>query len=134
MIDLRNKSGFTLIEAMLAIALIGIVMTPILITQGSVVQAVSRISMRLQRIFFAQNFFIEAQAEADDERKFALDRKVDFPVTRLAFERKPVDGKSSLSKINNLIMDRIEASWTDENKQQKEVLVQFKYIKPQSKS
>lgn len=119
---------------MLSIALIAMVMTPLMLTQGTIVQAVARISMRLQRIFFAENFFIEGRAEADDESKFALDKKVDFPPTRLAFERKPVDSKSSLAKVDNLVIDRIQASWTDENKKQKEVLVMVQYIKPQSKS
>lgn len=126
--------GFTLIETMLAIALIAMVMTPLMITQGTIVQAIARISMRLQRIFFAENFFVEARADADGESKFSLDKKVDSPSTKLAFERKPIDSKSSLAKIDNLVIERIQATWQDENKSQNEVLVSVQYIKPQSKS
>jgi prepilin-type N-terminal cleavage/methylation domain-containing protein len=128
----NQNTGFTLIEAMLAIAIIAIVMTPLMITQGTVVQAVANISLRLQRIFFAQNFYTESQAQADDQKKFALDKKVESPSTQLAFERKPVDSKSALAKINNLVVDRMQASWSEHNKKQKEVLVLFKHIKAQS--
>ena len=133
MIVSKNKSGFTLIETMLAIALIAMVMTPLMITQGTIVQAIARISMRLQRIFFAQNFFIDARADADDESKFSLDKKIDSPSTKLAFERKLIDSKSSLAKVEHLVVDRIQATWEDESKQQNEVLVSLQYIKPRSK-
>jgi prepilin-type N-terminal cleavage/methylation domain-containing protein len=128
------KFGFTLIETMLAIALIAMVMTPLMVTQGTIVQAIARISLRLQRIFFAENFFIEARADADDQSKFSMDKKIDLPNTKLVFERKPIDAKSSLAKIDNLVIDRIQASWQDENKQEKEVLVSLQYIQPQSKT
>lgn len=134
MIVSKNNSGFTLIEAMLAIALIAIAMTPLLITQGSVVQAVARVSARVQRIFFAQNFFIEGRAEAGDETKFSLDKKIDAPSTIFSFERKSVDSKSSLAKIKHVVIDRVKASWEDESKKQKEVVVSVQYIKPQSES
>jgi len=106
-------------------------MTPLIISQGTIVQSVARISVRLQRIFFAQNFFMDARAEAEDKVPFALDKKVDSPGTKLAFERKSVDSKSSLAKIKNLVLDRIEASWDEQNRKQKEVLVSLMY-KPQS--
>lgn len=134
MIVFKNNAGFTLIETMLAITLIAIVMTPLLVTQGSVAQAVAQISERLQRVFFAENFFIEAHAQADDEKNFSLDKKLESLDTRIIFERNPVNPKSSLAHINNLVHERIQASWQEGNKQQKEVLISFRYNKPQSKS
>ena len=134
MIPSKNNSGFTLIEVMLAIALIAMAMTPLLVMQSSAVRAVAKISTRLQRIFLAENFFIEARAEAGDEKNFSLDKKIESLDTQLVFERKSIDSKSSLAKIDNLVLDRIQASWQDNNKQQKEVLVSLRYNKPQSKS
>jgi prepilin-type N-terminal cleavage/methylation domain-containing protein len=133
MIHFKNKFGFTLIETMLAITLIALVMTPLMVTQGTIVQAIARISLRLERVFFAENFFIEARADADDERKFSMSKKIDSPTTQLTFERKPIDAKSSLAKIDNLVIDRIQASWQDENKKQKETVILVHHIKPQSK-
>ena len=134
MIPFRNSPGFTLIEAMLSIALIAVVMTPLMITQGSVVQAVSRISLQLQRIFFAENFFVDAQAQAADKKKFSLDKKIEDPSTTITFERKAIDAKSSLAKVENVVLDRITASWNEESKKRKEVLVLLHYNKPQSSS
>lgn len=131
MIVFKNSSGFTLIEAMMAIALIAIVMTPLIISEGTIVQSVAKVSARLQRIFAAENFFMDARVDAEDKVPFALDKKVDFPGTKLSFERKQIDSKSSLAKIKNLVVDRIEASWDEQNRNQKEMLVSFMY-KPQS--
>lgn len=52
------KKGFTLLEVLIAIALIGIVVTPLFITQGNILQSTLRASHRLTN-FFTMSLFLK---------------------------------------------------------------------------
>jgi prepilin-type N-terminal cleavage/methylation domain-containing protein len=128
------RPAFTLIEVMLAIALTAIVMTPLLITQGSFLRAVARSSDRMERLFLAENNMFDEQALAHGQTKYVHAHTVQDPRTDFLFERMAIDSKSSLAKVRNLVLDRVTIKWQDESKQQQEVLVCFQYNKSQSKA
>ena len=61
MIRFNLRAGFTLIEVLVAIAIIDIILSPLFIVQGNVLQNVARISNKLHRIFFAEQLLATAR-------------------------------------------------------------------------
>jgi len=133
MIHFKNHSAFTLIETMFAIAITAIVLTPLFILQGSILQQVSRASHKIERIFLAQQFMYEAKrAMPFDTRKFTLEKKIDNPTTFLKYETKLIPPQSSLAQINDLYIEHVTISWKDGTQQKQNKIVNFVY-KPKHK-
>lgn len=133
MILFKNHKAFTLIEAMFAIAITALVLTPLFILQSTILQQVSRASNKISRIFIAKQFMHEArQAIPLDTQKFTLEKKIDNPLTFLKYEINPLSEKSSLAQIKNLYIEHIIITWEDGTKKKKNKLVSFIY-KPERK-
>lgn len=114
MIDLQNKTkGFGLIEAMLAIAIMGLVLAPMFLLQTNVFNAVMRGADRFSRLILAKNFLYSAQQdEPIESRDYSVEKKEEKPMTLLSYKLKPVSSKSALSQINGLLQQTVTASGT----------------------
>ncbi len=133
MIHSKNHSAFTLIETMFAIAIAALVLTPLFILQGTMLQQVSRASNKIERIFLAQQFMYEARrAMPFDTQTFTLEKKIDTPTTFLKYEIRPLPPQSSLAQINGLYLEYVIISWKDGIQQKQNKLVNFIY-KPERK-
>ncbi len=132
MIHFKNRRGFTLIEAMVAVAIAAIILTPLFILQGVVLQNVGRMSRTLHRIFWAQHFLYEARRIKDPEvRDFTLEKKIEDPECVLKYELKAVAKKSSLSQIADIRKEQVTITWQDQRRTREEQIISFVY-KPES--
>lgn len=131
MIRSKNNSGFTLIEAMLSVAIMAILATPLFVTQGSVLQAVASYSSHLQRIFYAQSFWYEARNKAADARKFTLAKKFDNPAMNVKYEVAAIGKKSYLKKNENVVVERLTIEWDQMGQKKRDVMISYLY-KPAS--
>lgn len=82
MMNFKNNDGFTLTEVLLAVAIIGLVLTPIFITQSTLLQSVSRISRRMARVFFAKQFLIESTSVMQLKQKDKEDPSITIEKSR----------------------------------------------------
>jgi prepilin-type N-terminal cleavage/methylation domain-containing protein len=129
-----NKKGFTLIETIIAIAVIAFVFGPLFVMQGSVLQRVVQQSRKLQRIFFMQFFAYKAEEQIKPgATQFNLEKKEEFPATILRYQLMPVDTRSSLKDIPGLHMQRVLATWEDVGVKWQDMLVSFTFIQPNEK-
>lgn len=135
MILFKNHKAFTLIETMFALAIAALVLTPLFILQGTMLQQVSRASNKIERIIFiATQFMWEAKLKMPpDAQTFTLEKKIDDPLTFLKYEVIPLPEKSSLAQINSLYRERVVISWEDGTTKRESELINFIY-KPERKS
>lgn len=131
MIHFKNKlSGFTLIEVLLALAIIGIVLTPIFLIQQVVLRRSSSDARFFSRIIYAKDFLVDQQFENMQEAQEigATEKKITNPPTTLIFSSKKIPENSALSKFKNVMLDSVTMQWTDErNKKRQEKLVTFSF-------
>lgn len=126
MIRFRNKRGFTLVDVMIAIAIVGIVLTPMFVLQTNVMGGVIRYSERFQRLLFAKNFIINAQEKQPlSATDYTLEKKEDRPHTMLGYSFKPVAKESSLAQPRYIYRQYVLAKNNDP--QETASLVQFVY-------
>lgn len=122
------KSGFTLIEALLAMAIIGLVLTPIFMNQTAVSRTTARAARRLAQIFAAKKVLIDNEmALAPDVQQFTNEKKLERPPTTFTYELKKIPENSAFKKFNNVLMQTV--SWTNARDKKKtlEKLVTFIY-------
>jgi type II secretion system protein I len=135
MIVFKNKfrSGFTLIEVLLAMAIIGLVLTPVFTGQSAISASVARARRAFGAILAAKNFLIDTEFNlAPDARTFATSKKSDEG-TILKYELKPLPDSSSLKKFKNVLIQSVTIQSPKARSKKQERVVTFIY-KPEKSS
>ncbi|HZW61490.1 MAG TPA: prepilin-type N-terminal cleavage/methylation domain-containing protein [Candidatus Babeliales bacterium] len=132
MIHSKNRIGFTLIEAIIAVAIMGIVLTPIYILLTNSYQTSIRRSFQLDRSIQAHLFLIDARrAVPKDTQTFMLEKKTTKPVTILKYELKEPAADSPIKKVSNMLIEQVTMQWQEGNRQFTDTLTTLMY-KPKS--
>lgn len=136
MIPFKNKlSGFTLVEVLLALAIIGIVLTPIFLIQQVVLRNSSSSARLFSRLIQAKDFLVDQQFEnVQETQEVNAEHKIANPPTTLIFNSKKIPENSALKKIKHVMIDSVTMQWTDErNKKRQEKLVTFSFKPEEAK-
>lgn len=110
MMIFSDKKGFTLIEAMMAIAIAGLVMAPVFMLQDTAFSSVVRVAEQFQRLLFAKQFlYMARQEQKDDTTNFSLERNENNPKTILRYSLGKAPQNSTLTKQKNLYFEKVVA-------------------------
>lgn len=133
MIVSKNRSGFTLIETLLALALFAMSILPILMLQTRMLTAIANYSGRMHRVMLMHNFMLNARREfiqKTDAQQFTLEKKVDFPETILRYKVVPASQTAAFKQIHGLYTERVEAEWREDQRVQQETIVGLLFQEP----
>ena len=130
----NNRKGFSLIEGMIAIAIVGMILAPMFLLESNVFNAVARIAERFHRILFSKQFLFTAYKEQPPEAKeFKLEGKEKTPLSMMRYSFAPVNKKSSLAKLQGMFQQEVITSGIDETSPEgKAVQFIYKPERPQS--
>lgn len=131
----NHKNGFTLVEVILALAITGMVLTPMFMMYEMITNRVWRTSNAFDCILLASNFLYEARQKQDSEAQtFSLDKTdLGLDATLHYSLEQGVNQKSSLNGLQGLHQEMVLVSWTEQDKKKQERLVTFVYKKPEQK-
>lgn len=132
MIHFKNKFGFTLVESLMAMAIMALLLTPLFISQATIVQNLVGSDLLLRRIFIAENFLFDARIAADGEQQFTMEKKIEDPTTVLKYQANLSSKKSTFKDFEDLVHEQTTIEWEEDGKKRQEMLVTFIY-KPQPK-
>lgn len=118
------SKGFSLLEAMLAVAIMGMVLAPLFLLEGTVFDGVTKITEQFRRYLFAHNFLYQVVREQSPKvRDYTLEQKKETPATTLQYRLKKVtDGAFKNQK--NLYRQEVLISSQD-SKTPKDSLVTY---------
>ena len=126
--QLHTKSGFTLIEAVLAVAVMALMLVPLFVLQSSKMQRSVSLSRMFDRLMQAQLFFVQASSKAPAQaHQFTLEKKVTKPETVLRFERKNLPDESPLKKFEGLFLEQVTFEWNQGKSKKVDAIVQYRY-------
>jgi prepilin-type N-terminal cleavage/methylation domain-containing protein len=128
-------NGFTLIEVIMALAITALVLTPIFILHGTILQRVNRGSIAFDMILYCKELLVEARQKQDpDAQEFTLDKShAEFGATCKYALDKTVHQKSSFASLPGLHKESVTVNWTEQEQKKQERLVTFMYKKPEQK-
>ncbi len=130
MIHFKNKSaGFTLIEALIAMVIIGIALTPIIGLQILLLRMVNSSGQQVRRILQAQTFLVHTQRTAIDKDTESAEKKVDRPSTQLKFSLAPLHADAVLKNNKYVQQERVNMQWQDNGKPRSDNLMTFLYVR-----
>jgi prepilin-type N-terminal cleavage/methylation domain-containing protein len=132
----NHNNGFTLVEAMLSMVIIGIVLAPIFILHGTIMQRVNKYSQELRVLLWEEQLLYEARQKQEAEAQtFSLDQKKEEYSAVLKYNLDSgIDAKSSLAVYPGLHREIVSVIWKNQQGiQQQESLITYIYKQPEQK-
>jgi prepilin-type N-terminal cleavage/methylation domain-containing protein len=132
MIHSKNRSGFTLIETLLAIAVASIILIPLYNVLATVVRSVTVTDRALDRLMQAELFLQETtRGLASDVREFLVEKIIDYPAMKLRYELKPAPAHLHCDEA--VCEARVLIVWQEGMQKREEKIVTFLYRPIQEK-
>ena len=131
MIHSKNHNGFTLIEVLLALSLMAMILTPILISQNTIMSSVSYFANSLQRIMSAKNYLVSAHKNALQD-KTTGPRTIENPATTLTYKKDRTTAAMA-KQYKDVYRETVLIEWTEDTNKRQDTLVSF-IFKPEKKT
>lgn len=128
------SKGFSFLEIVLTIALIGAVITPVMMVQYNTLSFMSGFRDKLRTIFLLDGLFPQAfLEEKSTEVGFMLEKKYEDPAVTVRYEVLGIAEKSSLKKMHHIYRTRtISTPESKEARPQQEI--SFLFIPPKEET
>lgn len=128
MMNLKNRDGFTLIEVLIALGMIGLVLTPIFVVQSTVMKTISNYSEQLVRVFAGQAFLGQMHMQQVLDPDLAQEtKKIDDPESTLEYSFDDIDEQSSLSSFKDVGLQEVVVNWDSIEGKEQVTLATFFY-------
>ncbi len=123
----------TLVEVMLALFMIGTVLTTLFVLESTIFNKVADYSTKIGRIFLLKERLFKAHFERAQRIK-AQDKKQEETTNNvtISYELKKPSKDSVLKKFDGIMIEQVTASWDEFGVQQKETMINLVY-KPEKK-
>jgi hypothetical protein len=123
-----SMHGFTIIETLLAMALVGLSLGPVIGLQSSTARRVIDRAERLDRMFTAYDFFLlYTGGDEEQANKTSTD-----PEVKLRYERTPARQESRLAKeFNHLFLEIVSWEWEGERGTIKDRFACIQFMPPE---
>ena len=124
----KNKTGFTLIEVLFALGIVGIVLTPLIVNQGNLLRWVARQSRALERIYAAQQFMVSSVIEFEQNNTLlTATHELKEPKTTLNFALAHPN-KALKKQFRSLYKQQVTTSWNEQTFPYSDKLVTFVFL------
>lgn len=122
--------GFSFIEVVASLLMMGILLSALLTMEGSVLNRLSRSAQKEDRMLLLKNYlFSLTQAGTDISKK--QETQQDGTTITLTYE--PIKPASALARFEGLQQQKITASWQDDTKKRTCELVGYTFTPPKKK-
>jgi len=124
------KKGFTLLEVMVALAIIVVMATTVLGVQMTMMRTTSKATAVFERLWHMTNFLRKAEIESivPESDSFEKRIKVSRPALELIYTIKKPSKNSKLSAYKDLFIERVDSTWiSEQSKKNSDALITFLY-------
>lgn len=122
-----KKTGFTLIESVVALLIMSVAMASLFKTQGELVLGTSTIHGYVERLFLIKNYFIKARQNRWHKTTEIHKEVLDDPEVTLEYKTQ-IPSQGIVQSLKNLVIERVDATWQGNRSTLKESLITFKFI------
>lgn len=113
-----DHSGFTLIEVMAALSIVAVTFAIIMSFESYLMTTTKRGSNRIERTWAMTNYLYECHGKSTAELKKdptkKLTKKITDPEIMLTYQQKPIAQSSNLNKLDNLVLETVDAEWKNQ--------------------
>lgn len=130
----HNKDGFTFIELILAVTMIGICITAIFTLQTSLLTSVAERADAIRRILYTKNLLYDYMLDLNPQTiAQPQTKKVEDPSMQVVLQAKPMPERSKLRQFQHIYILTGNASWQRNAISYDQTLVTFAFVPPPPK-
>jgi prepilin-type N-terminal cleavage/methylation domain-containing protein len=107
---MKNVKGFTLIEVMVAVLIMGVSVVTLMSLQGVLTRGVFSAHSVLERLPYIRNFFVEADKEGWYKNETVQKKSLEDPEMKLTYNTSRAKFKA-LMKFEHLRIEKVAAQW-----------------------
>ncbi|MCF7900022.1 prepilin-type N-terminal cleavage/methylation domain-containing protein [Candidatus Babeliales bacterium] len=107
----NNKKGFALFEAVISVAILGILLVPILMMQNTVISRVIQNKDFTSRTGKLQNIFYYLPMNPDQERQKNFDKQYDNPDIKIEYTEKELSEGSFFFRFTGMNVQKVKGTW-----------------------
>ena len=108
----HNSAGFTLIESLIALAIIAIIGVAVLNTESGMLKSTYRARDSIARLVLLTTFLEENHIAYQTGQQPSSQKNIDEPFTQLTYNKRSAQG-SAFTAIDNLVIEKVKATWSD---------------------
>lgn len=123
-----NSDGFTFIEVVLTVLLMGTILISLLNSQNTIMSRLIRSHENISRIFYIKNLFFDIEATKRLAPNKLVRKTINDPKTTLTIEAVKPSEKSAIGKrFQKMFLIKAKGSWRGLLREQEEVFITFDY-------
>lgn len=119
----KNNDGFTLIETLMTVAIMGMLLAPLMISEGSIISYVSTMSQEYARMLAAKSFLVGSRLSSSDDKKVAPKSDEDLKAT-LTYSLEKLSGDWE-KKFKGLKREKVTIEWQDGINRRTDTMISF---------
>lgn len=109
-----HKSGFSLIEVLIALAIAGTILVAFFGTQSQLLRSVMRSVHEVQATLAMENYLVESHIQHYEAQDKQQTQNIDDPMRgKLSYRITKIPTQSSLHAVRDLMIERVEVNWKD---------------------
>lgn len=121
-------------EVMIAIIMMGMLLTAILTLQNTTFNSVVDYSERLRYIFSLRNRLVTAALDRAEQKEEKKEQPQAQEGVKISYALKKINEKSVLfNKFENCFIEKADAQWQEGRKKRQETMITFLYKAPEKK-
>jgi hypothetical protein len=120
-------------EIMIAVIMLGMMMSAIFNLQNTTFGSVVDFSARLRHIFSLKDSFIDAALQRVQQKEEPQKPTTAQQPEQIKYSLEKINEKSELKKFENVFMQKAVAQWQEGIKKHQEVMITFLYKAPEKK-
>ena len=126
----HQRNGFALMEAMLSLAIIGLILTTFMMVQTKVFKNVITSSFRIDRFYHIQNMFLDVKMKPLQDEQTVREDIVKDPEVKLRYNKKPINPKSELARFTGLFQEVATGEWHEWGKDKVYDIIRYQFDPP----
>lgn len=115
----QHSNGFSLIEVMLALSMIGIILTSLLMLESRIFKRVVACTQKMERFAAIKNLFLLVKKEGLPQDSSTYTALLQDPDITVQYEKKAIEKTSALARFKGVMQEVATGTW-DEWGQQRE--------------
>jgi len=117
-------------EVALALAIMGVLLTPILLLQYNVLKRVMINKKKLEYLLPLKPIAMSILIDPLKEDETTQEKQIDDPLMKVVYKKVPVKG-SELSRFKDLFLEEVTGTWDQWDKQKEEKLINLLFVPKQ---